>query len=112
MPLYLAGDTTNAVLHLVQGERVRVTGVGRHWVQVVHKYKDYFMRRQFITLRDDLKVRFVVNSEVRSTSDFTLSESWTGYANYKQTTASKVGTWQIQVLRGDVLLSEQTVQVQ
>ena len=55
VPLYLAGDTTTAARHLVQGERVRVTGVGRHWVQVVHKYKDYFMRRQFITLSNDLK---------------------------------------------------------
>ncbi|MET4075957.1 DUF4468 domain-containing protein [Hymenobacter sp. UYCo722] len=55
VPLYLAGDTTNAVLHLVQGERVRVTGVGRRWVQVVHKYKDYSMRRQFVTLPDDLQ---------------------------------------------------------
>ena len=55
VPLYQAGDTTNAVLHLVQGERVRVAGVGRHWVQVARKYKEYFMRRQFITLPNDLK---------------------------------------------------------
>jgi len=55
VPLYVAGDTTNAVLHLVQGERVRVAGVGRRWVKVVHKYKDYFMRRQFITLPNDLQ---------------------------------------------------------
>ena len=55
VPLYLAGDTTTAVLHLVQGERVHVAGVGQRWVQVVHKYKGYFMRRQFITLPDDLK---------------------------------------------------------
>lgn len=55
VPLYLAGDTTNVVLHLVQGERVRVAGVGRRWVQVVHKYKYYFMGRQFITLPNDLQ---------------------------------------------------------
>ena len=55
VPLYPAGDTITAALHLVQGERVRVAAVGRQWVQVVHKYRDYFMRRQFITLPDDLK---------------------------------------------------------
>lgn len=55
VPLYAAGDTTSAMLHLVQGERVRVGGVGQRWVQVVHKSKDYFIRRQFITLPDDLK---------------------------------------------------------
>ena len=55
MPLYPAGDTTTAVLHLVQGERLRVAAVGRRWVQVVHKYREYFMRRQFITLPNDLQ---------------------------------------------------------
>ena len=50
--------------------------------------------------------------EVRSTSDFTLSEAWTGYANYKQTTASKAGTWEMQVLRGETVLSSAKVTVE
>ncbi|MCC7075380.1 MAG: hypothetical protein IT383_28970 [Deltaproteobacteria bacterium] len=54
---------------------------------------------------EDLKVKFLLNGEVRSTSDFTLQESWTGYGNYKQTTASKAGTWEILVLRGDTQLA-------
>ncbi len=61
---------------------------------------------------DDVKVRFLLGGEVRSTSDFTLSEAWTGYSNYKQTTAAKAGAWEVQVLRGDVVLSSQTVTVQ
>ncbi len=40
---------------------------------------------------EDLKVKFVHNGEVRSTSDFTVTESWTGYANYKRTTVNTVG---------------------
>jgi hypothetical protein len=58
---------------------------------------------------DDLKVRFLHNGETRTTSDFTLSESWTGYSNFKQTTASKPGTWEMQVLRGDTLLAKTSV---
>jgi hypothetical protein len=61
---------------------------------------------------DDLKIKFLLNGEVRSTSDFTLTESWTGYANYKQTTASKPGTWEMQVLRGDTLLQSHKVTVE
>ena len=55
VPLYLAGYTTAAALHLVQGERVRVKAVGQRWVQVTRKYKDYFISRQFVTFPDDLK---------------------------------------------------------
>ena len=61
---------------------------------------------------EDLKIKFLLNGEVRSTSDFTLSEAWTGYANYKQTTASKAGTWELQVLRGDAVLSSAKVTVE
>jgi hypothetical protein len=55
VPLYPPGDTTAAVLHLVQGERVRVKAVGQRWVQITRKYKNYFISRQFITLPNDLK---------------------------------------------------------
>lgn len=61
---------------------------------------------------EDLKIKFLLNGEVRSTSDFTLSEAWTGYANYKQTTASKAGAWELQVLRGDSLLAGAKVTVE
>lgn len=60
---------------------------------------------------EDLKVKFLLNGEVRSTSDFTLQESWTGYGNYKQTTASKTGSWEIVVLRGDSQLASAKVNV-
>lgn len=60
---------------------------------------------------EDLKVKFLLNGEVRSTSDFTLQESWTGYGNYKQTTASKAGSWEILVLRGDTQLATAKVTV-
>ena len=60
---------------------------------------------------EDLKVKFLLNGEVRSTSDFTLQESWTGYGNYKQTTASKAGAWEILVLRGDTQLASAKVNV-
>ena len=60
---------------------------------------------------EDLKVKFLLNGEVRSTSDFTLQESWTGYGNYKQTTASKTGSWEIVVLRGDAQLASAKVNV-
>ena len=61
---------------------------------------------------EDLKIKFLLDGEVRSTSDFTLAEAWTGYANYKQTTAAKAGTWEIQVLRGENVLSKATVIVE
>ena len=61
---------------------------------------------------EDLKIKFLLNGEVRTTSDFTVSEAWTGYANYKQTTASKAGTWELQVLRGEALLSSAKVTVE
>ena len=60
---------------------------------------------------EDLNVKFLLNGEVRSTSYFTLQESWTGYGNYKQTTASKAGTWEILVLRGDSQLASAKVNV-
>ena len=61
---------------------------------------------------EDLKVRFLLNGETRSTSDFTVTESLTGYASYKATTASKPGTWEIQVLRGEAQLGSQKVAVE
>ena len=61
---------------------------------------------------EDLKIKFLVDGEVRSTSDFTVTESWTGYANYKKTTANKLGTWEVQVLRGDVVLESRKIGVE
>lgn len=61
---------------------------------------------------EDLKIKFLLNGEVRSTSDFTLSEAWTGYSNYKQTTASKAGTWEMQVLRGENILAKSSITVE
>ena len=61
---------------------------------------------------EDLKIKFLLNGEVRSTSDFTLSEAWTGYSNYKQTTASKAGTWEMQVLRGEEVLAKSSITVE
>jgi hypothetical protein len=61
---------------------------------------------------EDLKIKFMLNGEVRSTLDFTVSEAWTGYANYKQTTASKAGTWEMQVLRGENILAKSSVIVE
>ncbi len=61
---------------------------------------------------EDLKVKFLLNGEVRSTSDFTLHDSWTGYSNYKQTTASRPGTWEMQVLRGDTVLASRKIVVE
>jgi hypothetical protein len=58
---------------------------------------------------EDLKVKFVHNGEVRSTSDFTVTESWTGYANYKRTTVNKVGTWDVEVLQGDKILAKKSI---
>ena len=60
---------------------------------------------------EDLKIKFLLDGEVRTTSDFTVTESWTGYANYKKTTASKAGTWEVQVLRGDTVLASKKVTV-
>ncbi len=54
----------------------------------------------------------VVKIEVRTTSDFTVTDSWTGYTNYKKTTLSKAGTWEVQVVRGDAVLSSKKVSVQ
>jgi hypothetical protein len=61
---------------------------------------------------DDIKVRFLLNGEVRTTSDLSVTESWVGYANYKTTTVSKAGTWEAQVLRGDVVLAARKVVVE
>ena len=61
---------------------------------------------------DDVRVRFLLDGEVRSTSDMTVTESWTGYGNYKTTTASKAGTWVAQVLRGDAVLASRNVTVE
>lgn len=60
---------------------------------------------------EDLKVRFLLDGEVRSTSDFTVSESWTGYTNYKRTTMSKAGGWEVEVLQGDKVLAKKKVAV-
>ncbi|HEY4222173.1 MAG TPA: hypothetical protein VGO62_12540, partial [Myxococcota bacterium] len=60
---------------------------------------------------DDLKIVFLLDGEKRSSSDFTLSESWSGYANYRQATAFKAGTWEMQVLRGDQLIADAKVVV-
>lgn len=60
---------------------------------------------------EDLKVRFSLNGEVRTTSDMSVTESWTGYTNYKRTTLSKPGTWDIEVLHGDKLLAKKSVSV-
>jgi hypothetical protein len=60
---------------------------------------------------EDLKVKFLLDGEVRTTADFTVTESWTGYGNYKKTTASKAGTWEVQVLRGEVVLASKKVSV-
>ena len=60
----------------------------------------------------DLSVRFLLNGEERSSSTFTLSESWTGYTNYKQTTASKPGTWEMQVTRNGAVLASAKVVVE
>ena len=60
---------------------------------------------------DDAKVKFLWNNEMRSTSDFTLSESF-GYGIYKETTASKPGTWEMQVIRGDAVLASAKVVVE
>jgi hypothetical protein len=61
---------------------------------------------------DDIKVKFLLDGEVRSTSELTLTEAFSGYSNYKQSTASKAGTWEVQIFRGDTLLSKQTVVVE
>ncbi|HEY1101347.1 MAG TPA: hypothetical protein VGF99_20585 [Myxococcota bacterium] len=61
---------------------------------------------------DDIKIRFLLGGEVRSTSDFTVTESWTGYSNYKKTTASKAGLWEVELLRGDVVLGKKAITVQ
>ncbi len=61
---------------------------------------------------ENLKVRFLLDGEVRTTSDFTVSESWTGYTNYKRTTMSKAGAWEVEVLQGDTVLAKKKVQAQ
>jgi len=61
---------------------------------------------------EDVKVRFLLDGEVRSTSDFSVTESWTGYSNYKKTTASKAGTWVIEVVRGDTVLGKKSIVAQ
>ncbi len=61
---------------------------------------------------DDVRVRFLHDGVVRSTSDMSVTESWTGYGNYKTTTATKAGTWEAQVLRGEVVLDRRSVKVE
>ncbi len=61
---------------------------------------------------EDLKVRFLLDGEVRTTSDFTVSESYAGYSNYKRTTASKAGTWTIEVVRGDTVLAKKSLKAE
>lgn len=61
---------------------------------------------------EDLKIKFLLDGDVRSTSDFTVTESWTGYANYKKTTASKPGLWEVQVLRGEAVLAAKRIKVE
>jgi len=60
---------------------------------------------------EDLKVRFLLDGEVRTTSDFTVSESWTGYTNYKRTTMGKAGTWEVEVVQGEKVLAKKKVAV-
>lgn len=60
---------------------------------------------------DDLKVRFSHNGEVRSTTDMSVTESWTGYTNYKRTAVGKPGTWDVEVLRGEAVLAKKSLQV-
>lgn len=61
---------------------------------------------------EDLKIKFLLDGEVRTTSDFTVTDSWTGYTNYKKTTLSKAGNWEVQVLRGETVLQSKKVTVQ
>jgi hypothetical protein len=61
---------------------------------------------------EDIKVKFMLDGEVRSTSDMSVTEAFSGYANYKQSTASKAGKWEIQVLRGEKVVGTQSVQVE
>ncbi len=61
---------------------------------------------------EDIRVRFLLGGEVRTTSDMTVTESWTGYGNYKTTTVSKAGVWEAQVLRGDAVLASRKVTVE
>ncbi|MBM4280937.1 MAG: hypothetical protein FJ137_09290 [Deltaproteobacteria bacterium] len=61
---------------------------------------------------DDVRVRFLHEGEVRSTSDMSVTESWTGYGNYKTTIATRAGTWEAQVLRGEVVLERRTIKVE
>ena len=61
---------------------------------------------------DDVKVRFLLNGEPRSTSEFTVSESWTGYSNYKKTVATKVGVWEVELSRGATVLGRKSVTAQ
>ena len=60
---------------------------------------------------EDLKIRFLLNGEVRTTSDFTVTESWS-YGNYKKTTVGKPGTWEVQVMRGETVLDSKKVSVE
>ena len=61
---------------------------------------------------EDVKLRFVLDGEVRTTTDFSVTESWTGYSNYKKTTASKAGTWVVEVTRGENTLGKRTIVAQ
>ena len=58
---------------------------------------------------EDLSVRFSHNGEMKSTSTFSVTESWTGYSNYKRNTAGKVGAWDVEVLQGDKVIAKKTV---
>ena len=50
--------------------------------------------------------------EVRSTSDYTVEQSWSGYSVYKTVTGSKAGTWEVQVLWGANVLASKKIKVE
>lgn len=61
---------------------------------------------------EDVKLKFLLDGEVRSTSDYTVEQSWSGYSVYKTVTGSKGGTWEVQVLWGANLLASKKIKVE
>ena len=61
---------------------------------------------------EDVKLKFLLDGEVRSTSDYTVEQSWSGYSVYKTVTGSKAGTWEVQVLWGENVLASKKVKVE
>ena len=57
---------------------------------------------------DDVRVQVLCDGEVRSTSDLSLSESFS-YGTYKTLHVDKRGTWEVRVKRGDVVLASKSV---